>query len=150
MRGLWYGVNMQHIQKIIDSTSVEPRAQTWSPFSNPLYRKEAKARRRTLRKNATPQEIMLWVRLRSGQLGKKFRRQHSVGPYIVDFYCTEKKCVIEIDGSQHFDESAVRYDKQRTRFLESQGCTVLRFSNDEINTNIEGVLLRIAEQIDEI
>jgi type I restriction enzyme M protein len=108
---------------------------------------ETKDHRRDLRKNATPQEVLLWSRLRSGQLGVKFRRQHAIGPYIVDFYCIEKKFAIEIDGSQHFEETAVLYDKRRTQFLEAQGCTMIRFPNNEININLDGVLMLVVERL---
>lgn len=108
---------------------------------------ETKDYRRDLRKNATPQEVLLWSRLRSGQLGVKFRRQHAIGSYIVDFYCIEKKFAIEIDGSQHFEETAVLYDKQRTQFLEAQGCTMIRFPNNEININLDGVLMLVVERL---
>ncbi len=140
---------VEHIRKIIDSESTIQTSKSWSPFQDPAYRKEAKEHRRALRKNATPQEVILWSRLRSKQLGQKFRRQHSIGPYIADFYCVYSQLIVEVDGSQHFEEDAIRYDVQRTRFLESQGCTVLRFVNDEINTNIEGVLMCIMDKIEE-
>ena len=102
--------------------------------------------RRALRNESTPQEIILWSRLRNGQLGFKFRRQHSFGNYIADFYCREKSLVVEIDGSQHLDQE--RYDASRTRFLESLNLRVLRFGNNEINTNIDGVMTRIMELLE--
>ncbi len=89
---------------------------------------------------------MLWSRLRSKQLGYKFRRQHSFGNYIADFYCREKSLVVEIDGSQHIDQE--RYDAKRTQFLEELKLQVLRFGNNEINTNIEGVMTRIMELLE--
>ena len=110
-------------------------------------RGETKEQRRNLRQNATPQETLLWSRLRNNQLGKKFRRQHGIGHYIADFYCHEHQLVIELDGSQHFDDAAVKYDAERTRFFEKEGCAVLRFSNSDVNTNLEGVLLLIAERL---
>ena len=96
-----------------------------------------------MRKNATPQEIILWSRLKSKQLGCKFRRQHSIGRYIVDFYCPEHKLIIEIDGSQHKSEEACKYDKERTEYLEKLGLQVIRFWNNEINNNLEGTILKI-------
>ena len=103
-------------------------------------------RRRALRKKATPQEVLLWSRLKSGQLGYKFRRQHSFGNYIADFYCKEKSLIVEIDGSQHIDQE--KYDANRTKFLESLGLRVLRFGNNEINTNIDGVMTMIMELLE--
>lgn len=101
--------------------------------------------RKSLRSSATPQEIILWSRLKNGQLGYKFRRQHSVGQYIVDFYCSQKKLVIEIDGSQHDDDNNKEYDFRRTKFFNSIGCDVLRFWNNEVNTNLNGVLIKMQE-----
>lgn len=103
--------------------------------------------RKTLRKSATPQEIILWSRLRRKQLGYKFRRQHSVGRYIVDFYCPEKKLIIELDGWQHKEENNYGYDIERTKFLESLGFKVVRFWNNEINRKIDSVVLKIEESL---
>ena len=101
--------------------------------------------RRELRKRATPQEIILWSRIRRKSLGVAFRRQYSVGNYILDFFCIEKKIAIEIDGWQH--KEADNYDKKRSEYLEGLGITVLRFWNNEVNDNLEGVILRIQEYI---
>jgi len=105
-----------------------------------------KIRRRILRKNLTPQEAILWSRLRDGQLGYKFRRQHSFGIYIADLYCREKQLIVEIDGSQHIEQET--YDAQRTKFFERLGLRVLRFWNNEINKNLEGVVARIQELLE--
>jgi very-short-patch-repair endonuclease len=104
-------------------------------------------RRKFLRNNSTLQEIILWIRLKNSSLGYKFRRQHSIGGYIVDFYCPSKKLVIEIDGSQHYKEGDMGYDKTRSKFLESFGILVLRFSNTEINNDIENVLIKIKDKL---
>ncbi|MFA5830463.1 MAG: DUF559 domain-containing protein [Candidatus Paceibacterota bacterium] len=103
----------------------------------------AKAHRQELRRNATPQEIILWSRLKNNQIGFKFRRQHSFGKYIADFYCPKLRLVIEIDGSQHLEQE--KYDADRTNFFESLDLKVLRFWNSEINTNLEGVMVGILE-----
>ena len=100
-------------------------------------------RRKALRNNATPQEIKLWQYLQQSWQGYKFRRQHSVGPYIVDFYCPKKKLVIEIDGNQHGQADAREYDQERDQYLQALEITVLRFWNHEVNTNLPGVLLKI-------
>ncbi|MFA6552604.1 MAG: DUF559 domain-containing protein [Candidatus Paceibacterota bacterium] len=107
--------------------------------------KTEKLARKTLRNQATPQEIILWSRLRHCNLGFKFRRQHSIGDFIVDFYCPEAKLVIEIDGSQHIDQE--KYDDERTEYLTKFGCKVIRFWNNEINTNIDGVVMKIMEEL---
>jgi very-short-patch-repair endonuclease len=102
-----------------------------------------KERRKLLRKNTTPQEKVLWYLLRNKNLGFKFFRQHSIGHYIVDFYCKEKKLIIELDGSQHQDNQ--EYDIERTRYLEMYGYRVLRFSNNEVNSNRIVVMAKIQE-----
>lgn len=107
--------------------------------------KNKKELRRTLRNDATPQEIILWARLRKSQAGAKFRRQESIGHYVVDFYCPSKKIIIEIDGCQHKDEKQKNYDKERTAYLKRLGFKVLRFWNNDINKNISGVMMKIAE-----
>ena len=104
-------------------------------------------RRKDLRNNATPQEILLWNKLKHSQLGAKFRRQHSIGGYIADFYCPSKKLVIEIDGSQHFEKEAKEYDDIRSAYFEGLDIKVLRFTNAEINTNMDGVLLKILSEL---
>ena len=97
--------------------------------------------RRALRSNLTEAEAALWRVLRYSTLdGRKFRRQHSIGRCIVDFYCPAEKLVIELDGSVHDGEEAFTRDGSRTRFLNSAGVTVLRFPNSEIRDNLKGVL----------
>jgi len=100
-----------------------------------------KERRVNLRMAQTPQEVLLWSRLRREQLGFKFRRQHSIGGYITDFYCPPKKLVIEIDGSQHFTNQ--EYDDNRSKYFEGLSIKVIRFTNAEINTNMNGVIEKI-------
>ena len=100
-----------------------------------------------MRKNLTPQEIVLWSKLRREQMGCKFRRQHAIGNYIVDFYCPEKKLIIEIDGAQHKRAKDTKYDTKRTRYFESLEIKVLRFWNNEINKNLDGVVLKIEEYL---
>ena len=100
-----------------------------------------KSRRRGLRNNMTLGEITLWKYLRGSQLGFKFRRQSSIGPYILDFYCPKNKLIIEIDGSEHLN--AKDYDEERDRFLLSQGYRVVRFTNKKIIQEIKTVLTKI-------
>lgn len=110
------------------------------------FSQESKNRRRLLRKNATPQEIILWSRLKGKSLGYKFRRQHSIGSYIVDFCCIEKKVIIEIDGWQHKEN--IEYDTRRTEYFKNFHYTVIRFWNNEINDNLNGVILKIEEYLE--
>jgi len=100
---------------------------------------------RMLRKNMTDVERKLWSRLRSNQLGIKFRRQVPFGTYIADFISLEEKLVIELDGSQHYQEDVKRQDQIRDEYFKNEGYTVLRFSNIEIIENIDGVLDMIWE-----
>ena len=102
--------------------------------------------RRKLRKSSTPHEVILWSRIRKSQLGYKFRRQHSIGKYIVDFYCPERKLIIELDGSQHIEKQK-DYDKQRDEYLKSLGFEILRFWDNDINNNLDGVLLKILKYL---
>lgn len=97
---------------------------------------------RQLRSEMTVAETHLWQHLRTRQIcGKKFRRQHPVGKYILDFACIEAKLAIEVDGGQH--NELQNYDNQRTAWLEVLGWKVLRFWNNEVLQNIEGVLEEI-------
>ena len=103
-------------------------------------------RARRLRKEAPFPERLFWSRLRSGQLGgMRSRRQHAIGSYICDFYCATAKVVIELDGHSHDDRAT--YDTARTRFIESQGLRVIRFSDDEVVRNVNDVLYRIACEV---
>ncbi len=104
--------------------------------------------RRELRQNQTETEKIMWEKLRDRRfLNLKFRRQYGIGNYIADFYCSSLKLVIELDGGQHFTEEGLEYDKVREEFMKSLGIKTLRFSNNEIHNNIDGVLLRITEFI---
>lgn len=94
-----------------------------------------------LRKNMTEAEKALWSRLRMKQLkGLMFSRQKPLGGYIVDFYCHKAKLVIEVDGGQHFSDEAFENDKVRDEFMGSMGLIVLRFTNNDVLGNIEGVV----------
>lgn len=103
---------------------------------------QALVKAKQLRQQLTQAEQLLWSKLRHRQLlGLKFRRQVPIGSYIVDFYCYERCLVVELDGSHHLDQ--VEYDHIRTQFLNALGLTVLRFWNNDVLTNIEGVLQQI-------
>lgn len=99
-----------------------------------------------LRKALTPAERKLWAVLRGDQLGVNFRRQHALGPYIADFCCVKKKLIIEVDGSQHLEQ--VEYDKQRTQFLNAQGYKVIRFWNNEVMKDLNGVIRAILNALE--
>ena len=95
---------------------------------------------KALRRNMTTSEIILWQELRNRSLGLKFRRQHPIGPYVLDFFCHKLKLCIELDGDVHQSTEANMYDERRTAFLNSQGITVLRYSNEVVSNNIGGIL----------
>lgn len=107
-------------------------------------RKEYEGRRKHHRKRLTAAEAALWNLLKRDQLeGRKFRRQHSVGKFILDFYCASEKLAIELDGAHHFTEEGMEYDERRTRFLNSFEIRVLRFENEEVFQGPEDVLREI-------
>lgn len=110
---------------------------------------EHKVIRKSLRNNATPAEAILWSALKGrGAGGLKFRRQQGIGQYVLDFFFPELLLCVELDGSSH--DFKYDYDEQRTLFLRAQGITVTRFSNDQVCTNVEGVvseIIRIGKEI---
>ncbi len=109
---------------------------------------EETQKRRLLRKNFPKAELLVWLKLKGRQFGgRKFRRQYSVGAYVVDFYCPEAKLVVEIDGDSHFQGNAPEYDTMRQKFLEGLGMKVLRFTNTDVFDSLEQVLLVIRDYL---
>jgi very-short-patch-repair endonuclease len=103
-----------------------------------------RAHARAMRRNMTDAELKLWQELRAHRLmGLSFRRQYPIGHYIVDFACPSKRLIVELDGSQHSEDAAMEYDRQRTRALAADGWTVLRFFNHDILKDIDGVCQHI-------
>jgi very-short-patch-repair endonuclease len=101
---------------------------------------------RNLRKDMPSAEQRLWVFIRRKQLdGLRFRRQHTIGPYIADFVCVEAKLVIELDGEQHGLDGAPAHDEKRNAFMESKGWAVVRFWNNEVYDTIDDVLETILD-----
>jgi very-short-patch-repair endonuclease len=108
------------------------------------YNKNLKDRSRTLRKNMTVAERLLWSRIRRKQLkGYQFYRQKIIGNYIVDFYCPKAKLIIELDGSQHYDEEGKKRDNRRDAYLKNLGLKVFRFSDKDVFKNLNRVLEKI-------
>ena len=100
-----------------------------------------KTLRQTLRNNATSSEAILWRALKGKQVdGLKFRRQYGVGPYVIDFYCPEIRLGIELDGGVHKTSYTHEYDEMRSRFLVENGIRVLRFDNEVVFNNVEGII----------
>jgi very-short-patch-repair endonuclease len=114
-----------------------------------IYNKtEFKERRRSLRRNQTEAEKLIWRHIRNKNFfGLKFFRQYGVGSYILDFYCPIYKLAIELDGGQHAEEENQRCDKIRTDYLKSKGIEVMRFWNNDVMRNLEGVLREIEKRI---
>ncbi|MCR4692866.1 MAG: endonuclease domain-containing protein [Firmicutes bacterium] len=109
------------------------------------YNKDLLVFARNLRKNMTKEERRLWYNFLK-DYPVKFTRQKIIGRYIVDFYCAKANLVIEVDGSQHFEDEGILKDRERTRYLEGYGLKVIRVTNLDVNKNLEGV----CEYIDNI
>ncbi|MFH1207569.1 MAG: endonuclease domain-containing protein [Patescibacteria group bacterium] len=109
-------------------------------------------RRRQLRQASPRAEAILWRQLIGKQLaGYKFRRQYSVGGYVVDFYCPKLKLAIEIDGPSHFSSYAsIEYDRRRQLFIESCGLRMVRFTNRDVYQNLSGVIEYLIEYINNL
>ncbi len=101
-----------------------------------------------LRQGMTEAEKLLWSKLRNRQVkGYKFRRQHPINEFVVDFFCYEARLIIELDGKVHDNEFQSERDKERTIILQKMGLHEIRFRNEEVINNIENVLLKIAEKL---
>ena len=107
-----------------------------------MYNKELVGTAKCLRKNMTKEEKHLWYDFLKNY-PVKFYRQKPIGDYIVDFYCSKAKTVIELDGSQHYEEAGIARDKERSAILEKYGLKVIRFSNLEVDRNFQGVCTAI-------
>jgi very-short-patch-repair endonuclease len=107
--------------------------------------------RKKLRKNQTPAESLLWKFIKGNQIkDTRFRRQFSIGNYILDFYCRKLKLGIELDGNSHFTETGLEKDKERDKYLNELGITIMRFENDLVMKRTETVLSLIEEKIEEL
>lgn len=113
-----------------------------------LYNKlDLKFIRRKLRSEMPKSEVILWSFLKGKQLGYKFRRQHSIGPYIVDFYCPAKRLVIEVDGETHLESFQITEDRQRDNYFRNNFIRVIRFLNTDIQENVQGVIESISRTL---
>jgi len=110
------------------------------------YNPKLKQKARELRNNSTLSEILLWNKLKNKQMhGFQFMRQKPIGNYIVDFFCAKLKLIIEIDGISHLGKE--NYDEERQKNLESLGLLIIRFSDLEVKTNMQGVLHTLENSI---
>jgi len=106
--------------------------------------KRTKEQRKYLRNNMTQAEVILWSELKGRKvLGYKFRRQHGIGNYIVDFYCPKLNLAIEIDGESHYTQKGKEHDNARSNYLEKLGISILRFSNPQVKQNLDNVVSKI-------
>jgi very-short-patch-repair endonuclease len=111
-------------------------------------RKSETDKRRHLRGSMPGAEVVLWSRLKGRQLlGCKFRRQYSVGSYVIDFFSAEIKMGIELDGDSHFQPGAREYDRKRQEFIESFGIQLIRILNTDVYRNLDGVLEMIGREV---
>ena len=109
--------------------------------------RETVKKARELRRRMTPPEARLWVVLKGGKLaGLRFRRQHPVGPFVLDFYCPAARLAVEVDGAGHEHPERMAADRRRTRWLAQQGIEVLRVAAEDVRVNLEGVLGTIRER----
>src|SRR5579872_6944933 len=138
-RPLWLTVDHRILGRLRPRTLGGHRDWTASPEWH-------EERRRELRREATVAERKLWSVLRERTTGFKFRRQHSLGPYIADFYSRDAHLVVEIDGDSHFTPQGRVHDRRRDAFLRSLGLDVLHITAHEVDTNLEGVWLGIQNQ----
>lgn len=111
--------------------------------NNKIFRE----RRVELRNKSTPSENLFWNELRNSKLGVKFKRQHSIGGYILDFYCAEKKLIVELDGEIHNKREVKEYDQVRDKFFKELGYKIIRFLNVEIESNIQLTLKKLQSLI---
>ncbi len=117
-------------------------------MNNEIFNQKChKISRSQLRGQMTKAEILLWYRIRHNQLGCKFRRQHGIGKYIVDFYCPKLKLIIEIDGDIHFYEENIVADKRREAYFRGLGLKIIRYNNLDIIKNIDSVLVDLKKII---
>ena len=108
----------------------------------------AVSRARVQRRRLTPPEVRLWAALKGrGRHGVKFRRQHPIGAFVVDFYCAEAKLAVEVDGEGHDHPDQAAHDRRRTKWLEAQGVAVARFAAEEVRVNLDGVLEGIVLEV---
>jgi leucyl-tRNA synthetase len=107
-------------------------------------------RAREMRHPQTPAEATLWRAVRGRNLIYKFRRQHPIDRFIIDFYCAQAKLCIELDGESHLEPGQMEYDKARTEYLEYLGYKVIRFTNNDVRYNIHAVVDAIVKEIENI
>lgn len=120
-------------------------------MNNEIFsRPELKSVRRKLRSNYNRIEVIIWRKIKAKQLGHKFRRQHSIGSYIVDFYCPELKLIIELDGMAHDSDKQFCKDLARDDYLKGLGLHIMRYTSNQILKETESVIIDIKRKIREL
>ena len=110
--------------------------------------RETVEKARELRRRLTPPEARLWFAIKGGKLaGVKFRRQHPIGPYVLDFYCPPARLAVEVDGEGHDHPDQIAADARRTAWLEGQGVAVMRVAAEDVRVNLDGVLEAVLEAV---
>jgi very-short-patch-repair endonuclease len=128
------------------SLSLQGGGPGWGLFAMRRLTEDQRDFSRALRKAPTDAERRLWSRIRQQQLhDARFRRQHPIGPYFADFACVEHRLVVELDGGQHADSAS---DAIRDEFMQQHGWRVLRYWNNDVMANIDGVLVAILQALD--
>ena len=122
---------------------MERKHETAAPDRYDLLKEFARHNRREM----TRSETVLWDALRSEFRGIKFRRQHPIGDYIADFLCLTEKLVVEVDGGYHDNPQQQQEDQWRKEYLQSKGYHVMRFKNEEVDTDVKGVIRSIKEEL---
>lgn len=113
-------------------------------------KRELKEKRQELRKNLTPAEASLWSQIKGRKLmGRRFTKQHSIGNYIVDFYCASEKLIIELDGELHMNYTSEEYDRARENYLEGLGYKIIRFENKMVFDHLPSVLKDIEDNFEQ-
>lgn len=113
--------------------------------SKKAFYKKLKENAIQMRNHPTPAEAILWKELSNKKLSFKFRRQHIIDKFIVDFYCIQKGLIIEVDGDIH--DLQKEKDLEREMFLKDLGCTIIRFPNEEVLYNLKSVLIKISQSL---
>jgi very-short-patch-repair endonuclease len=112
-------------------------------------RKKEQNKRRHLRKNMPKAEVLLWLKLKNRQMhGERFLRQYGVDQFILDFYCPRLRLAIEADGDSHFVPGAEDYDNERQEYIEKYGIHFMRFTNEDVNRNIDGICQALYDKIE--
>ena len=145
-----------HLNKDESETSqiqrgIKGRCSSYDRYRNIFipYNPKLKELARDLRRHSTYTEILLWQQIKNRKLGFQFHRQVPLNEFIVDFYCHDLILALEIDGSSHDSEQAIVYDDLRQQTLENLGVRFLRFTNDEVSTNLKGVIYTVENWINE-